>query len=151
MSLFAVATVFNMNLLNENGAGDVSLDALAVMAQAQDESIGPTRGWENPFSYENLRGFESTSGDPCYAYTTSVTSGGSYTVTNGSTNSATIAWSYNGPSVGGSVTNHSGQSMTVNWSATRNQILLGYTINCKGSYNYGSCKSKSCNDIKMRY
>jgi hypothetical protein len=40
MSLFAVATVFNMNMLNENGAGDVSLDALAVMAQAQDEGGG---------------------------------------------------------------------------------------------------------------
>jgi hypothetical protein len=35
---FAVATVFNMNMLNDNGAGDVSLDAIAVMAQAQSES-----------------------------------------------------------------------------------------------------------------
>jgi hypothetical protein len=33
--LFAVATVFNMSMLNENGAGDVSLDAVALMAQAQ--------------------------------------------------------------------------------------------------------------------
>src|SRR5690606_29233572 len=37
---FAVATVFNMNLLQGNSAGDVSLDAIAVMAQAQDESGG---------------------------------------------------------------------------------------------------------------
>ncbi|MGM0504462.1 MAG: hypothetical protein ACQESQ_07580 [Bacteroidota bacterium] len=35
--LFAVATVFNMNMLNENGAGDVSLDAIALMAQANPE------------------------------------------------------------------------------------------------------------------
>ena len=34
---FAVATVFNMNLLQGNSAGDVSLDAIAVMAQAQSE------------------------------------------------------------------------------------------------------------------
>ena len=37
MSLFAVATVFNMNMLNENGGGDVSLKAISVMAQAQGE------------------------------------------------------------------------------------------------------------------
>ncbi|HZH87020.1 MAG TPA: hypothetical protein VFD77_06870 [Brumimicrobium sp.] len=34
---FAVATVFNMNILQGNSAGDVSLDAIAVMAQAQSE------------------------------------------------------------------------------------------------------------------
>ena len=34
---FAVATVFNMNLLQGNIAGDVSLDAIGVMAQAQSE------------------------------------------------------------------------------------------------------------------
>ena len=35
---FAAATVFNMNLLQGNIAGDVSLDAIAVMAKAQSES-----------------------------------------------------------------------------------------------------------------
>jgi len=40
MSLFAVATVFNMNMMNENGAGDVSLDVLTVMAQATGEGSG---------------------------------------------------------------------------------------------------------------
>ena len=35
--MFAVATVFNMSMLNENGAGDVSLDAVAVMANANVE------------------------------------------------------------------------------------------------------------------
>lgn len=36
-SFFAVATVINMSLLNENGTRDVSMDAIAVMAQAQWE------------------------------------------------------------------------------------------------------------------
>lgn len=36
--LFAVVTVFNMNLLQSNNASDVSLDAIAVMAQAQEEA-----------------------------------------------------------------------------------------------------------------
>src|SRR5690554_1452328 len=33
--LFALATVFNMNVLQSNSAGDVSLESIAVMAQAQ--------------------------------------------------------------------------------------------------------------------
>ena len=37
VGLFAVATVFNMSVLNESSAGDVSLDAVAVMAQADGE------------------------------------------------------------------------------------------------------------------
>ncbi|MBN2259667.1 MAG: hypothetical protein JW702_03945 [Clostridiales bacterium] len=36
--LFAVATVFNMNLLQGNIAGDITLDAIEVMAQAQAEN-----------------------------------------------------------------------------------------------------------------
>ena len=35
--LFAVATVFNMNLLQSNNAGDISLESIAVMAHAQRE------------------------------------------------------------------------------------------------------------------
>ncbi len=38
--LFAAVTVFNMNMLQTNKAGDVSLEAIAVMAQAQSESGG---------------------------------------------------------------------------------------------------------------
>ncbi|NLP14574.1 MAG: hypothetical protein GX383_08935 [Clostridium sp.] len=38
--LFAVATMFNMNLLQGNRLGEVSLDAISVMAHAQGE-IGP--------------------------------------------------------------------------------------------------------------
>jgi hypothetical protein len=34
---FAVATVFNMNMIQAINAGEVSLDAIAVMAQAQKE------------------------------------------------------------------------------------------------------------------
>jgi hypothetical protein len=40
---FAVATVFNMNLLQGNSAGDVSLDAIGVMAQAKSEIPNGTR------------------------------------------------------------------------------------------------------------
>jgi hypothetical protein len=43
--LFAVATVFNMNLLQGNSAGDVSLDAIAVMAQAQSEGGSGGGDW----------------------------------------------------------------------------------------------------------
>jgi hypothetical protein len=32
---FAVATMFNMNMLQSSNAGDVSLESIAVMAQAQ--------------------------------------------------------------------------------------------------------------------
>jgi len=38
--LFAVATVFNMSMLNDNGVGDVSLDAVEIMAQAEAEVSG---------------------------------------------------------------------------------------------------------------
>ncbi len=36
--LFALATVFNMNVLQLNNAGDVSLESIAVMAKAFGES-----------------------------------------------------------------------------------------------------------------
>jgi hypothetical protein len=38
--LFAVASVLNINMLQSGKPGDVSLDAIAVMAQAQNESGG---------------------------------------------------------------------------------------------------------------
>lgn len=41
---FAVATMFNMNLLQANSAGDVSLDAISVMSQAEAESFGCPNG-----------------------------------------------------------------------------------------------------------
>ncbi len=44
MSLFAVATVFNMNLSEQGRASDVSLEAIAVMAQATPE--GEDNGYE---------------------------------------------------------------------------------------------------------
>jgi hypothetical protein len=37
-AFFAVATVFNMNALQGGSVGDISLDAIAVMAQAQSEN-----------------------------------------------------------------------------------------------------------------
>ena len=42
--LFAVASVLNVNMLQSNKAGDVSLDAIAVMAQATEEASLVT-GW----------------------------------------------------------------------------------------------------------
>ncbi len=36
--LFALAMVFNMNVLQSNSAGDVSLESIAVMAQARGEN-----------------------------------------------------------------------------------------------------------------
>ena len=57
--LFAVATVFNMNLLQGNSVGDVSLDAIAVMAQAQGEPTGNGNNNSNMgglFNYPNLSG-----------------------------------------------------------------------------------------------
>jgi hypothetical protein len=44
--IFGVATVFNMNMLQSSNAGDVSLESIAVMAQAQ--YAGETvPGWTN--------------------------------------------------------------------------------------------------------
>ncbi|HTO15245.1 MAG TPA: hypothetical protein VLZ83_05725 [Edaphocola sp.] len=43
--LFALATVFNMNVLQSNNAGDVSLESIAVMAQANDESGSDCSSW----------------------------------------------------------------------------------------------------------
>ncbi len=37
---FAVATMFNMNLLQANSAGDVSLEAIKAMAQANNNEDG---------------------------------------------------------------------------------------------------------------
>ena len=37
---FAVATVFNMNLLQDDKNGELALDAIAVMASATGESGG---------------------------------------------------------------------------------------------------------------
>lgn len=38
-SFFAVATVYNMNLLQSSNAGDVSLESIAIMAQAQNGEV----------------------------------------------------------------------------------------------------------------
>ncbi|MGM0504467.1 MAG: hypothetical protein ACQESQ_07605 [Bacteroidota bacterium] len=74
-SLFALATVFNMNMLNENVTGDVSLDAIAVMAQAQNES---NNGFSSPT-------FECTAGGPgsssCSITMDTVAGGITYSVT----------------------------------------------------------------------
>ena len=53
--LFAVVTVFNMGMLDENGTGDVSLDAIMVMAEAQIEHDPcPGNEWEWSCSWNGL-------------------------------------------------------------------------------------------------
>ncbi|WP_462319179.1 hypothetical protein [Marinilabilia sp.] len=66
--LFAVATVFNMSMLNDNGAGDVSLDAIAVMAHADGESGSGCTATANCYDRSRgniLTGTISCSGDEC--------------------------------------------------------------------------------------
>lgn len=48
--LFVAATLFNVNLLKSNNAGDVSLDAIATMAQAQSEA-NTNQGTNYPGQY----------------------------------------------------------------------------------------------------
>jgi hypothetical protein len=55
MSLFAVATVFNMNISEQNDDGDVSLEAIEVMAQAASEGGsggGSIGGWRDIACWE---------------------------------------------------------------------------------------------------
>ena len=40
MSLFAVATVFNLSISKQSKAGDVSLEAIAMIAKADGEGSG---------------------------------------------------------------------------------------------------------------
>ncbi|URW80346.1 hypothetical protein [Xiashengella succiniciproducens] len=42
--LFAVATMFNMNMLQGNSVGDVSLESIALMAKASGEGDGNNSG-----------------------------------------------------------------------------------------------------------
>ncbi|WP_026472935.1 hypothetical protein [Alkaliflexus imshenetskii] len=65
---FAVATVFNMNAL-QGGGGDISLDAIAVMAQAQNENDGnPLRAIRydelNNSNYGGLFNYPDLAGSP---------------------------------------------------------------------------------------
>ncbi|HTO16394.1 MAG TPA: hypothetical protein VLZ83_11525 [Edaphocola sp.] len=50
--LFALATVFNMNVLQSNNAGDVSLDAITVMAQAGGGEGGAKCAYRNETTTE---------------------------------------------------------------------------------------------------
>ena len=66
---FAVATVFNMNALQGGSVGDISLDAIAVMAQAQSETNNPDPTdniWERHYHDDNPSyGCSQTSSDSC--------------------------------------------------------------------------------------
>ena len=75
--LFAVATVFNMSILNENGAGDVSLGDIALMAQAGGESGSgdscPDGRWE---TIHNTGNWSECDGDDYVEYS----NGGSFDI-----------------------------------------------------------------------
>lgn len=47
-SFFAVATVFNMNMLQDNSVDDVSLEGIAVMARANPENTIRVRTVHTP-------------------------------------------------------------------------------------------------------
>ena len=78
--LFAVVNLFNMNLLQGNSVGDVSLDAIAIMAQAQPENgqnNGCPRGrWQTVYNTGTWWGCEGNdyvqySGGGSFEYCTS--------------------------------------------------------------------------------
>ncbi|MGM0505388.1 MAG: hypothetical protein ACQESQ_12250, partial [Bacteroidota bacterium] len=72
--LFAVATVFNMNMLNDKSGSDVSLDAVAAMAEAQSESGGGQAALCNPIwivTYKGSVGTDTSAKVEC-------TTGGAY-------------------------------------------------------------------------
>lgn len=66
---FAVVTMFNMNMLQANSTGDVSLESIAIMAQAQ--YAGETvPGYTNPENTVcNIPGgtCDVSAQDPCQA------------------------------------------------------------------------------------
>lgn len=67
-SLFAVATVFNMNMLQSSSAGDISLESIAVMAQAQSEGssgLGTLYGNQSGTRFCCASGSNSCSAAPC--------------------------------------------------------------------------------------
>jgi hypothetical protein len=165
---FAVATVFNMNMLNDNGAGDVSLEDVAVMAQAHNSEnqyicfyCGGDGSWGgSDCTYclngeindiINAKGFKSIPGAPCFEYVTSSSVGGSTTVYHGESNTTTVGFSFSGPETSTSVTNSSGESTTYTYNTAASQVLLGYAINCEPISTSGTCKSRSCDDVRMSY
>ena len=100
---------------------------------------------------DNAQGMTSTSGNPCYATTTSVTVGGSHTVSYGTSNTTSFTVSFSGPEIGLSSKVQKGEALTFDWSATTNQILLGYEVLCYLSHSKGTCTPRSCDEVKMNY
>ncbi|PWD99019.1 hypothetical protein [Marinilabilia rubra] len=69
--LFAVATVFNMNLLNEKGIMDITLDAFNLVAQANPEGTGDyaaERKYISGSSTTSCEKSDGTSGTRSYDY-----------------------------------------------------------------------------------
>jgi purine-nucleoside phosphorylase len=58
MSLFAVVTVINMNISQQNRSGDISLESIAIMARAQNEN--EENGVETKIEYDETHTSEYT-------------------------------------------------------------------------------------------
>jgi len=70
---FAVATVFNMNLLQDDKYGELALDAIAVMARANGESGGS--GGNCPWDVPDATCYRYDGGQYGCFYTSELNSG----------------------------------------------------------------------------
>jgi hypothetical protein len=70
---FAVATVFNMNLLQDDKNGELALDAIAVMASATGESGGS--GGPCPWDVPDAMCYQYADGRSGCFYTSELNSG----------------------------------------------------------------------------
>lgn len=63
---FALATMFNINMVQSTSAGDVSLESIEIMAEAQGEAIGGD-GYCYPGGYydQSVSGYIHMCGDGC--------------------------------------------------------------------------------------
>ena len=71
--LFAVASVFNMNLLQDDKNGELALDAIAVMASANGESGGS--GGPCPWDVPDATCYQYYGGQYGCLYTSELNSG----------------------------------------------------------------------------
>ncbi|HTO16603.1 MAG TPA: hypothetical protein VLZ83_12590 [Edaphocola sp.] len=120
-SLFALAMVFNMNLLQGNSIGDVSLESISVMAQAQNpENAIYTGTYKKDEALKNWKSYtiKCTYGPTTTTQTTN--SGGSYNQSFGA--SLPI------PGTPINVSASSNASVNYNKTTTTKSQTSGYTI-----------------------
>ena len=153
--LFAAASAFNIGLIQTQNAGDISLDAITIMAQASwsEYYTLPWDFYDDIFktTYDTYTGLTNAPGNPCYEYLTSHTVGGSYTVSHSSSSSTTVTVSFTNFGVTSGVTDEYGVSHSSNYSTTISQHLLGYEIICKTTLASNDCRPRSCDEVRMNY